>query len=76
MDSVTIPVAALITAVGTLLFAVYGMKRKANGDYVTRLERRIEKLEKQLSDSQDECNRLQIENIRLMRQLLKANGVT
>ena len=70
MASWAIPISALIISAFSLLIVVIGMKKKANGDYVEGLERRIEKLENDLKESRAEVFRLRNDNIDLMRRVL------
>ena len=63
-------VAAIILAGIALWYTITSTNRKSDQEYVQGLERRIGKLEKELSACHERGAQLVAENIELMRQLV------
>jgi len=74
METYIIPLAAIIIAAGTLIFTALSIRSKADGGYVDQLERRVERLESALKECHHERDKLQRENIELMRKLVSSES--
>ena len=70
METYAVPLAALIVAVGTLLYAVLAARGKADGSYVEQLKERVERLEEALRICEERREVLERENLRLLRALV------
>ena len=67
--------AALLISAGTLVSTAWALRQKASTSYVSQLEHRIQVLEREVKDCEGERDRLQRENVALMRRILsQADG--
>jgi len=71
---IAFPLAALIIAITSLGFGLMAIRTSAARDYVHSLESRIERLERDLESCTRERDRLQVENIELLRKLAGTDG--
>ena len=51
-------------------YAIYSGNKKADNDYVVRLEQRLERAERHADNCDKEATALRTENMRLMRRVL------
>jgi len=77
-----IAIAAVICALGTFIFGIWQLRGKAGNGKVESLERRVERLEKELkikTEERDTCYKekgvLKAENYELMRKLSEVNAL-
>lgn len=75
MEMWVIPLGALIVSLFTLMFGAVSLRDKATAAHANGLERRFDRVESDLRDCVQERSRLERENLRLMRELLKASGI-
>jgi Tfp pilus assembly protein PilN len=69
-----IAAASIVLSVMTFVATQFGSRRTANASYLTQLENRVEKLEKELVRCQERGQTLFDENVALMRKLNARNG--
>ena len=69
-----VPLSALIVSVAALLLTGLTMRHSASSEYVRSLEARIERLERELTDTKRQLADARDENASLYQRLFKASG--
>jgi cell division protein FtsB len=71
MENFSIPLAAVIISLTTLIITTLSLRYKASDDYVRELEKKLEKLQNEVRELESELSRLKEENYRLLKRIVE-----